>query len=154
MKVSHRERLPDVPVGAPIIERRVESASPVDGRHARGQYALASLTGTAGENAVAQLRDIAPDLADWIVDFAYGDVMSRPGLDRRSRQIASIAALTAMGTAMPQLRVHIDGALNVGCRPQEIVEVILQMAVFAGFPAAMNALSTAREVFLENGVSE
>jgi 4-carboxymuconolactone decarboxylase len=73
--------------------------------------------------------------------------MSRPGLDRHTRQLATIAALTALGNAQPQLRVHIAGALNVGCRPQEVVEVILQMAVFAGFPAAINALNVAREVF-------
>jgi 4-carboxymuconolactone decarboxylase len=80
------------------------------------------------------------------VEFAYGDVMARPGLDRRSRQLATIAALTALGNAQPQLKVHIQGALNAGCKPQEIVEVILQMAVFAGFPAAINALNVAREV--------
>ena len=96
---------------------------------------------------VDSLRDIAPDLADWIIDFSYGDVMARPGLDLRSRQFATIAALTALGNAQPQLKVHITGALKVGCTPREIVEVILQMAVFAGFPAAINALNVAREVF-------
>jgi 4-carboxymuconolactone decarboxylase len=76
--------------------------------------------------------------------------MSRPGLDRRSRQLATIAALTALGHA-PQLEVHIRGALNVGCTRQEIVEVILQMAVYAGFPAAINALNVAREVLAPPG---
>jgi len=79
-------------------------------------------------------------------------VMSRPGLDLRSRQIATVAALTAMGTATPQLRVHLNGALNVGCTPSEIIEVIMQMAVYAGFPAAINALNIAREVFSARGV--
>ena len=115
-------------------------------RHTRGMRALSEITGGSGESVVASLRDIAPDLAEWIIDFSYGDVMSRPGLDRRSRQFATIAALTALGNAQPQLKVHIAGAINVGCKPQEIVEVILQMAVFAGFPAAINALNVAREV--------
>jgi 4-carboxymuconolactone decarboxylase len=57
-----------------------------------------------------------------------------------------------MGTAMPQLKVHVHGALNVGCTPSEIVEVILQMAVYAGFPAAINGLNVVREVFQERGV--
>jgi 4-carboxymuconolactone decarboxylase len=100
---------------------------------------------------VEGLRDIAPDLADWIVDFSYGDVMSRPGLDRRTRQLATIAALAALGHCAPQLKVHITGALNVGCTRQEIVEVILQMTVYAGFPAAINALNLAREVFAARG---
>jgi 4-carboxymuconolactone decarboxylase len=99
------------------------------------------------------LKDIAPDLAEWIIAFCYGDVLSRPGLDLRSRQFSTVAALTAMGTAVPQLKVHIEGALNVGCRPEEIVEVILQMAVYAGFPAAINGINAAREVFKEHNIS-
>ena len=118
-----------------------------DLRRARGLRALTEITGDSGEGVVESLRGIAPDLAEWIIDFSYGDVMSRPGLDRRSRQFATIAALTALGNAQPQLKVHIEGALNVGCTQQEIIEVILQMAVFAGFPAAINALNVAREVF-------
>jgi 4-carboxymuconolactone decarboxylase len=152
MKNSYRERLPDVPVGWPAADYSAGTNghganAPSDGRRARGQQALAAFTGEAGERVVEGLRDLAPDLADWIVDFSYGDVLSRPGLDRRSRQLATVAALTALGTANPQLRVHIEGALHVGCKPQEIVEVILQMAVYAGFPASINALSVAREVF-------
>jgi 4-carboxymuconolactone decarboxylase len=54
---------------------------------------------------------------------------------------------------MPQLRVHLHGALNVGCKASELVEVILQMAVYSGFPSAINALNVAREVFTERGVA-
>jgi 4-carboxymuconolactone decarboxylase len=128
---------------------RGEVVSYGDDRRTRGLRTLAEITGDTGESVVESLRDIAPDLADWIVDFSYGDVMARPGLDRRTRQLATIAALTALGNAQPQLKVHIKGALFVGCKPQEIVEVILQMAVFAGFPAAINALNVARETFKE-----
>ena len=121
-------------------------------RQERGAAALAAITGGTGAAVVESLKDLAPDLAQWIIEFSYGDVMSRPGLDLRSRQFATVAALTAMGTAAPQLKVHMAGALNVGCQPAEIVEIILQMAVFAGFPAAINALNLAREVFRERGV--
>jgi 4-carboxymuconolactone decarboxylase len=98
---------------------------------------------------VASVRELAPDLADWVIDFAYGDVASRQAIDRRTRQLATVAGLTALGHAQPQLKVHILGALNVGCRPAEIVEVILQMTPFVGFPATLNALATAREAFAE-----
>jgi 4-carboxymuconolactone decarboxylase len=124
-----------------------------DSRHTLGVATLGAITGGTGTAVVEGLKDIAPDLAEWIISFSYGDVMSRPGLDMRSRQFATVAALTAMGTAGPQLRVHINGALNVGCQAAEIIEVILQMVVFAGFPAAINALNVAREVFRERGVS-
>jgi 4-carboxymuconolactone decarboxylase len=121
-------------------------------RHELGELTLSRVTGGTGTAVVDSLKDIAPDLAEWIIAFSYGDVMSRPGLDLRSREFATVAALTAMGTATPQLRVHLDGALNVGCKPSELVEVILQMAVFSGFPSAINALNVAREVFKERGV--
>jgi len=118
-----------------------------DARYQTGMGALEKITGASGSAVVEGLKDIAPDLADWIIQFSYGDVLSRGNLDLRSRQLATVAALTAMGTAYPQLKVHIKGALNVGCTKAEIIEVILQMAVFAGFPAAINGINAAREIF-------
>jgi len=158
MKTSYHDRLPDVPA-PPAFPRdpqdgrgpRAEVVSYGDDRHGRGLRALAELTGESGAGVVESLRDIAPDFADWIIEFSYGDVLSRPGLDRRTRQLATVAALTALGNAQPQLRVHIEGALNVGCRAQEIVEVMLQTTVYAGFPAVINALGVAREVFARRG---
>ena len=93
------------------------------------------------------LQDIAPDLARYVAEFAYGDIYARPGLDSRSREIATVAALTAMGTAPLELQSHIEGALNSGCTRQEVVEIIIQMAVYAGFPAAINGINSAKEVF-------
>ena len=124
-----------------------------DARYERGLKTLEAITGGTGRAVVEGMKDIAPDLAEWIIAFSYGDVLSRQGLDLRSRQFATVAALTAMGTRTPQLKVHIEGALNVGCTPAEIVEVILQMAVYAGFPAAINGLNVAREVFNARNVS-
>ncbi len=152
MKAPPFEYLSDLPTPVQPMAREDHATVPgevvsySDDRRERGARLMRELTGDAAETVVRGLRDVAPDLADWIVEFAYGDVMARPGLDRRSRQLATIAALTALGNAQPQLKVHIQGALNAGCKPQEIVEVILQMAVFAGFPAAINALNVAREV--------
>ena len=96
---------------------------------------------------IAALADIAPDFANSVFEFSFGDIYSRPGLDLRSREIATIAALTAMGNAQPQLKVHIEAGLNVGLSRQEITEVMIQMAVYAGFPAALNGLFAAKEVF-------
>ena len=74
-------------------------------------------------------------------------------MDLKSREIATVAALTALGNASPQLRVHIHGALNVGCTKDEIVEIIIQMAVYAGFPAALNGMFIAKEVFKERNLN-
>lgn len=121
-------------------------------RHERGLAALQKVAGTPDPPALASLRQLAPEMVDWVIDFAYGEVVSRKGLDLRTRELATIAALSAMGNAAPQLAAHIHGGLNVGCEPREVVEVILQMAVYAGFPAAINALEVAKEVFAQRGV--
>lgn len=116
-------------------------------RYLRGWEKLKEIDGEQGEKVVAALRGIAPDFADYLIEFPFGDIYSRPGLDLKARELAVVAALTALGNAAPQLKVHLHGALNVGCSRQEIVEVLMQMAVYAGFPAALNGLFAAREVF-------
>lgn len=121
-------------------------------RYTRGEKALAEIDGQAGQAVIDSLADIAPDLARYVIEFAFGDVYSRPGLDLRAREIATIAALTAMGTARPQLKVHINAGINVGLSQQEVVETIMQMAVYAGFPAALNGIAAAREVFAERAL--
>jgi len=116
-------------------------------RFERGKRALDEIDGAGGARVVAALADIAPDFARYVIEFPFGDIYSRPGLDLRSREIATIAALTALGNAAPQLKVHIQAGLNVGLSREEIVETIMQMAVYAGFPAAVNGLFAAKEVF-------
>ena len=116
-------------------------------RYQRGLARLAEIDGDAGERVLDALRDVAPDLARYLIEFPFGDVYSRAGLDLRAREIATVAALTALGNASPQLEVHLQAALNVGCTREELVEVITQMAVYAGFPAALNGMAIARSVF-------
>jgi len=93
---------------------------------------------------VRNLEPIAPDLARFVVEFAYGDVYTREGLSPQQRELCIIAALTAVGDCKPQLHDHIEAACNVGCTAREIIETILMMAVYAGFPAAINAMDTAK----------
>lgn len=116
-------------------------------RYIIGQEMLQRVDGKGGEAVVESLRDIAPDFARYLIEFPFGDIYARPGLDLRSREIATIAALTALGNAEPQLKVHIAAGLNVGLTQEEITEAIMQMAVYAGFPAALNGLFVARAVF-------
>lgn len=115
-------------------------------RYLRGWAKLKEVDGMAGENVIASLQDIAPDFARLLIEL-FGDIYSRPGLDLKTRELAVVAALTALGNAAPQLKVHIHAARNVGCTEQEIVEVMMQMALYAGFPAALNGLFAAKEVF-------
>jgi len=121
-------------------------------RYARGTLRLAEVDGEAGQQVIAALKDVAPDLGHYVIEFGFGDVYSRPGLDLRTRELATVAGLVALGHAQPQLKVHVNGALNVGCTPAEVVEMIIQMALYAGFPAALNAMFTAKQVFAERGL--
>jgi 4-carboxymuconolactone decarboxylase len=121
--------------------------TPSDERFERGARALAAIDGHAGQKVVDALADVAPDFARYLIEFTFGDIYARPGLGLREREIATIAALTALGNAAPQLKVHIEAGLNVGLGREEIVETIMQMAVYAGFPAALNGLFAANEVF-------
>lgn len=116
-------------------------------RFITGQKMLQKVDGKGGDAVIESLQDIAPDFARYLLEFPFGDIYSRPGLDLRSREIATVAALTALGNAAPQLKVHIGAALHVGLTQDEIVEVIMQMVVYAGFPAALNGLFAAKEVF-------
>jgi 4-carboxymuconolactone decarboxylase len=123
---------------------------PVDeGRFARGETVLNEVTRASGRAVVEGLRDISPELGDFIVEFSYGDVIGRPGLSLRQRELATIAMLGAMGGCEPQLSVHIQGSLNVGCTKTEIVETLLQLCVYAGFPKAINAINCAKKTFAE-----
>lgn len=112
-----------------------------------GYETLTKVDGQAGHNVVNALKDIAPDFANHLIEI-FGDIYTRDQLDLRSREIATIASLVTLGHASPQLKVHINAALNVGVSQAEI---IMQMSVYAGFPAALNALFITKEVFQEQG---
>ncbi|MFF4529502.1 carboxymuconolactone decarboxylase family protein [Streptomyces sp. NPDC001407] len=131
----------------------VTGPTPEQTRLARG-LAVLDRVGGGAPTPLDTLADIAPDLARYAVEFAYGDLYTRPGLGLRDRQLATVAALAALGNAAPQLRFHIAGALNVGCTRREIVEVLMHTLVYAGFPAALNGIAAARDVFTERGIQD
>ncbi|MET9882644.1 carboxymuconolactone decarboxylase family protein [Streptomyces sp. NPDC006430] len=122
-------------------------------RYARGLAVLHETSGDRGAAVIESLQDIAPDLGRFVVEFAYGDVYARPGLDLRERELVTVAALAAQGDTAPQLNFHIDAALHVGVRPAEIVEALIHIVPFMGFPRALNAIGVARTVFADRGVT-
>lgn len=134
---------------SPEPDAEAPSWASIEDRHERGLAAMKAVDGEAGEKVAAALQDIAPDLATYIVDFTFGEIYPRPHLSLRRREIVTIAACVALGTALPQLKVHIHGLLNVGGSEQEVVETVLHLAFYCGFPAALNAIAAAREVFAQ-----
>ncbi len=115
-------------------------------RYQRGLRKLAEVHPEASQQLTDALSSIAPDFVRYVVEYPFGDIFNRPGLDLKTRELITVAALTALGAA-PQLKFHLRAALNVGCTREEIVETLIQMSVYAGFPAALNGLYAAKEVF-------
>jgi 4-carboxymuconolactone decarboxylase len=118
-------------------------------RFKQGWDKLKEIDGEAGEKVINSLKDISPDLGKFIIEYAFGDIYTREGLDLKSKEIAVVAALTAMGTAQPQLKVHINGALNTGSTINEVKEVILQMSVYSRFPSSINGMNALKDVLKE-----
>lgn len=114
-------------------------------RYERGR---ARLLEVHDERSLAAVEGLG-DLGRMIVEFAYGDVYSRPGLSLRDRQIATVAVLIALGRSS-QLPVHLRSSLRAGLSADELREIVLQIATLAGFPVAMNAMSTLRTVVAEH----
>ncbi|PKL67669.1 MAG: carboxymuconolactone decarboxylase [Methanobacteriales archaeon HGW-Methanobacteriales-1] len=121
-------------------------------RYKIGWEKLKEVDGSAGEAVVESLNEIAPDLGKYIIEYGFGDVYSRPGTSLKQKEVAVVAALTAMGNAAPQLKVHINGAINVGCSIEELVEIMIQMSVYCGFPAAINGITVLKEVIKERDI--
>lgn len=102
------------------------------------------------ETLDARYGHLLPGMAESVVDFAYGRQYARPGFSLRDRYIATIAALTAQGgQTRPQLKINIAAGRKAGLSQQEVAEVIWQMSLYGGLPAAINALNAAIEVFAE-----
>ncbi|GHU78468.1 hypothetical protein FACS1894145_0460 [Bacteroidia bacterium] len=125
-------------------------------RYTRGWSKLQEIDGEAGENVVNSLESISPDLARFIIEYSFGDVYNLNFLDNKTKEVVAVSSLIAQG-AIPQLKVHLNGALNSGCSVNEVKEIILQMSVYAGFPKSINAMNAFKEVLqerLEKGITD
>ena len=122
-------------------------------RYEKGKKTLEGIQERSVEEIFNELEDIAPDLSRFVVEFPYSEIYTRPEVDLKTRELCTVAALTVLGT-IPQLKDHIGAALNVGNSPTEIVEIIMQMSAYAGFPKAINGILVAKEVFKDKGLLE
>ena len=117
-------------------------------RYEKGKEVLEGIQERPLDEIFGAIDDIAPDMARFVVEFPYSEIYTRPEVDLKTRELCTVAALTVLGT-VPQLKDHIGAALNVGNSPTEIVEIIMQMSAYAGFPKAINGIAAAKEVFIE-----
>ncbi|MGC3861100.1 carboxymuconolactone decarboxylase family protein [Micromonospora chersina] len=123
-----------------------------DEQYERGLEALRQADSGAGQKLLEALADVSPELSYRSVAWSYGDLYVRPELARRDRELMCLGVLTALGDAGAQLEVHVNGALNAGLTPSEIVEALLQAVVYCGVPRAVNATLVARKVFAERNL--
>jgi 4-carboxymuconolactone decarboxylase len=122
-------------------------------KYTKGMKKLKAI-GQSAERAIESLSSVSPDLAKYTIEFTCGEIYSRPGLDIKVREMIAIAALTVLGNTLPQLKLHVEGAINNGCSKEEITEIIMQMAIYAGFPVVFNAIYAADEVFKKLNIQE
>ena len=122
-------------------------------RYDQGMDVLKRMTSEETLNAtVKRMEKFSPDMAKLIVEFPYGSLYARPGLDLKQRSLLTIAAMIASGAAS-QLDFHIKGALNVGLTPGEIVEAVMHCVSYAGFPKTLDAMFVVMKVFDEQGIT-
>ena len=117
-----------------------------------GSETLKEIDGIGGENVIQSLQDIAPDVGKYIIEFAFGDVYTRPELSMQEREMITITSLLTIGGCEPQLEVHINGSLNVGLSPEKIIETFIQCIPYTGFPKVLNAIYTAKKIFAERHI--
>lgn len=117
-----------------------------------GAEKLKEIDGIGGENVIQSLQDIAPDVGKYIIEFAFGDVYTRPELNMQEREMITITSLLTTGDCEPQLEVHINGSLNVGLSPEKIIETFIQCIPYTGFPKVLNAIYTAKKIFAERHI--
>lgn len=110
------------------------------------------IDGEAGEMVVERLKNMAPDCGCYRIESAFDEIDARLKWALRSREMATIVVLTALGNAQSPLKVHIHRALDAGCTRTEVVEAILQVADCVGFAAVLHSTTAAKEVFQERDV--
>jgi 4-carboxymuconolactone decarboxylase len=103
------------------------------------------------DTSMASADDFMMSFQDITTEYAWGYVWTRPGLSRKTRSMLNLAMLAALNRG-PEFKLHVNGALNNGLTKEEIKEVLLQVAIYCGIPASLDAFKTARDVFKERGV--
>ncbi|MGP9798291.1 carboxymuconolactone decarboxylase family protein [Halomonas sp. 86] len=126
----------------------IAQATTTEARSERGAEVIRSLNQGEGQPILETMREEFPFLAEATEAYALGDVWSRPGLDDRTRQLAAVSAMAALGE-VGMMRVHADYALNIGVSEEELKEVVYMITVPAGFPRAIAASQALSDLFSE-----
>ena len=115
-----------------------------------GKQRMKEIIGDRAENLIQMFEEISPDFAKYIVEFGYGDIYARPDFSDKYRELAAVACLIGQGNIGLPLKAHISGMLNVGWQKSEIVELLIFLIGYVGFPSCVNAVITLKQVIEEN----
>jgi len=120
----------------------------------RGERLLRKIDGDkVADNLLREYQDVAPDFARYLVEFAFGEIYARDG-DLRHKEIVAITSLATMGGCDRQLETHVHGALNVGLSEADIVEVVMTLIPYVGFPKTLNAMAVVKRVIEKRRVPQ
>ncbi|MBQ0838099.1 carboxymuconolactone decarboxylase family protein [Lactiplantibacillus pentosus] len=114
-----------------------------------GKAMLQRVDAEAADSVMTNLQNVAPDVAKMILEFAFNDIYTRPGLSLQQRELVTITSLLTQGDTAAQLRVHLNGCLNVGLSRTEIVETCIHCIPYVGFSKVLNALTVVKAVFAD-----
>jgi len=113
---------------------------------ARGERLLRKVDGDkVADNLLREYEEIAPDFTRYLIEFAFGEIYARDG-DLRQKELVAVASLATMGGCDRQLETHVHGAFNVGLSEAEIVEAVMTLIPYIGFPKALNAMAVVKRV--------
>mgnify|MGYP000909109844 CR=1 FL=1 len=124
----------------------------IERRRRDGRELLESLRGEAPASVLDEVAEVAPEFPDYLHEFVYGEIFSRPQLAPRDRILVTLACLVALGGMEKPIELYVEMGLNAGMTPEEIVEALLQCLSLAGFPRVQSALLAARRVFLRRNL--
>jgi 4-carboxymuconolactone decarboxylase len=119
----------------------------------RGRQWFEEVYGPGTSDGLLEMQQgVAQDLARFGIEWGFGDIYSRPGLTLAQRELLSLASLVTIGGLEPQLRGHTRGAIRVGCTPTEILETVIHVVQYCGFPKALNAIRVVTDQLVELGL--
>ncbi|MCX5796920.1 MAG: carboxymuconolactone decarboxylase family protein [Elusimicrobia bacterium] len=121
-------------------------------KYHKGLKKLLEMEGEAGSAVVEKMKQISPDFTRYLLEFVFGEIYARPGLDIKTKEAVTLAGMVTLGAAL-QVKVHVKAALNLGFTEQEIIEMMLQLAPIVGFVRAMDGLIAAKQAFDESKAS-
>lgn len=118
-------------------------------KHEIGKQKINSIIGPRSEEIINMLSEVSVEYADYVINFAYGDLYSRNGFNDKFRELAAVACLIGQGNTGVPLKAHLEAMMQVGWTKKEVIELIIFLIVYVGFPATVDAIVTLRQILAE-----